>query len=130
MAYRILADIVLVLHFCFVIFVVFGGLLVARRYSIAWLHIPALIWGILVECFLWACPLTTIENSLRGLGGESGYTNGFIDYYVSAVLYMNISPRFRLMLGLLLIGFNLFVYLYIFRRLFISAKLRRKSEIK
>ena len=116
MVYRVLAELVLVLHFCFVIFVVLGGLLVLRRRWIAWIHLPAVVWGILVECFFWACPLTTLENWLRELGGEAGYTTGFIDYYVSAVLYIPLSPQIRVMIGLLLIGFNLFVYLYLFRR--------------
>jgi hypothetical protein len=118
MAYRILADLVLTLHFCFVLFVVFGGLLALRRRWIASLHLPAVVWGVLVECFFWACPLTTLENSLRQLGGESGYTDGFIDHYVSAILYARISPQFRITLGLLLIGLNLLVYWYVFRRRF------------
>ena len=113
MAYRILAEIVLVLHFCFVIFTVLGGLLVLRRRWIAWLHIPAIVWGIIIEFFWWSCPLTTLENWLRELGGEAGYATGFIDYYVSAVLYAPLSPQARTMLGLLLVGFNLLVYLYI-----------------
>jgi uncharacterized membrane protein (DUF485 family) len=116
MTYRILADLVLILHFCFVLFVVFGGLLALRRRWIALLHLPAVIWGILVECFLLACPLTTLENSLRYLGGESGYTDGFINHYISAVLYANISPQFRITLGLLLIGLNMLVYWYVFRQ--------------
>ncbi|HEV8158064.1 MAG: DUF2784 domain-containing protein [Acidobacteria bacterium] len=118
MAYRILADLVLTLHFCFVLFVVFGGLLALRRRWVASLHLPAVVWGVLVECFFWACPLTTLENSLRQLGGESGYTDGFIDHYVSAILYARISPQFRITLGLLLIGLNLLVYWYVFRRRF------------
>jgi len=118
MAYRILADLVLTLHFCFVLFVVFGGLLALRRRWVALLHLPAVVWGVLVECFFWACPLTTLENSLRQLGGESGYTDGFIDHYVSAILYARISPQFRITLGLLLIGLNLLVYWYVFRRRF------------
>ncbi|HLM62428.1 MAG TPA: DUF2784 domain-containing protein [Pyrinomonadaceae bacterium] len=119
MAYRVLAELVLVLHFCFVIFVVLGGLLVLRRRRIAWLHLPAVIWGILIEFFWWACPLTTIENRLRELGGEAGYATGFIDYYVSAVLYAPLSPQVRILFGLLLIGFNLAVYFYIFQKRFI-----------
>jgi len=118
MEYRILADLVLILHFCFVLFVVFGGLLALRRRWVASLHLPAVVWGVLVECFFWACPLTTLENSLRQLGGESGYTDGFIDHYVSAILYARISPQFRITLGLLLIGLNLLVYWYMFRRRF------------
>ena len=119
MAYRVLAEIVLVLHFCFVIFVVLGGLLVLRRHRLAWLHVPAVIWGVLIEFLWWACPLTTLENRLRQLGGEAGYETGFIDYYVSAVLYAPLSPEMRVTLGLLLIGFNLLVYLYLLRRHFL-----------
>ncbi len=116
MTYRILAEIVLVLHFCFVIFTVLGGLLVLRRRWIAYLHLPAVFWGILIEFFWWACPLTTLESWLRELGGEAGYATGFIDYYVSAVLYTPLSPQIRVTLGLLLIGFNLFIYFYVFSR--------------
>jgi hypothetical protein len=116
MAYRFLADLVLILHLCFVVFVVLGGLLVLRRRSVAWLHIPALIWGVLVEVFLWACPLTTIENSLRQLGGEAGYEGGFIDHYISMLLYADISPQFRIALGFALLGINLIVYGYLLRR--------------
>jgi len=120
-AYRVLAEIVLALHFCFVVFVIFGGLLVLRRRSIAWLHLPAVAWGILIEFFWWTCPLTTLENRLRELGGEAGYATGFIDYYVSAVLYAPLSPQVRIALGLLLVGFNLFIYLHLLRRRFSPA---------
>ena len=122
MTYRILAEIVLVLHFCFVIFLVLGGLLVLRWHRIAYLHLPAVVWGILIEFFWWACPLTTLENHLRGLGGEAGYATGFIDYYVSAVLYMPLTPQIRVLLGLSLIGMNLLVYLYILRRYFLPRQ--------
>ena len=116
MLYRLSADFVLIIHFCFVLFVVFGGLLVLRRRVVAILHVPAVIWGILIEFFWWTCPLTTIENWLRQRGGDSGYENGFIDYYVSLVLYMPLSPSVRFALGFLLIGLNLFFYRYAFRR--------------
>jgi len=118
MAYRVLAEIVLVLHFCFVIFVVLGGLLVLRWHWLAWLHVPAVVWGVLIEFLWWACPLTTLENRLRQFGGEAGYETGFIDYYLSAVLYAPLAPEMRITLGLLLIGFNLLIYLYLLRRYF------------
>lgn len=124
MTYRILAEIVLVLHFCFVIFVVFGGLLVLRRRWIAWLHLPAVAWGIVIEFFWWACPLTSLENYLREAGGEAGYTNGFIDYYITAILYTPLSPNIRIALGLLLIIFNLIVYSYLLRRYFFKTAAR------
>ena len=120
MIYRLLADAVLVLHFCFVVFVIFGGLLVLRRRRFAWLHLPAVVWGILIEFFWWTCPLTVLENYLRQLGGEAGYAEGFVDYFVSFVLYSPLSPSVRLALGLLLLIFNLAVYRFAFRRVKIA----------
>jgi len=110
MTYRILAELVLVIHFCFVLFVVLGGLLVLRWRSIIWLHIPAFTWGVSVQCFFLACPLTPLENWFRRLGGESGYAGGFIEHYISAILYADISRGFQVMLGILLIGVNVLVY--------------------
>ena len=87
MIYRALADAVLVLHLGFVLFVVLGGLLVLRWPTLAWLHIPAAIWGVLIEFTGWICPLTPLENSFRERGGEAGYSGGFIQHYIQPLLY-------------------------------------------
>ena len=116
MAYRILAEFVLVIHFCFVLFVVLGGLLALRWRSIIWLHLPAFVWGILVQCFFWSCPLTPLENWFRRLGGESGYSGGFVEHYISAILYANVSREFQLVLGVLQVGVNVMVYSLVFIR--------------
>src|SRR5690349_1382695 len=71
--YRILADLVLVLHLGFVVFVVLGGLLVLRWPAIMALHIPAAVWGVMIEFTGWLCPLTPLENWLHVRGGELGY---------------------------------------------------------
>lgn len=116
MIYRNLADLVLILHFCFVLFVVFGGLLALRRRYILWLHFPAIFWGILVEFFQLPCPLTDLENWFKRLGGEQGYEGGFIEYYVSAILYAHVTPQLQMMLGFALIFINSLIYFYVFRR--------------
>ena len=110
MFYRLTADAVLFLHLCFVIFLMFGGLLVLRRRRLALIHLPAVVWGVLIEFFQWTCPLTTLENYLRTAGGERGYDGGFIDYFVSLVLYTPLSANTRFALGALLLAFNLFIY--------------------
>lgn len=116
MFYRLLADFTLIFHFCFVLFAVFGGLLVLRWRSVMWLHIPALVWGIIVEVFLLTCPLTEFENRFRVLGGEAGYSGGFVEHYVSMILYANIGYWFHFALGFILLMINLLVYSYIFAR--------------
>jgi len=85
--YRSLADLVVVLHLTFVLFVLLGALLVLRWPLLAWLHLPAAIWGVLIEYTGWLCPLTPLENSLRDRGGEAGYSGGFIPHYIQPVLY-------------------------------------------
>ena len=110
MLYRGLADLIFLLHFGFVLFVVFGGILVVYRRFFLYLHLPALFWGILIEFFQIACPLTDLENNLRRLGGEAGYSGGFVEYYITAILYPSITPQFQMFLGLILVTFNLLVY--------------------
>ena len=116
MIYRVLAEVVPIVHFCFVLFVVLGGLLVLRWPSVLWLHLPAFIWGVLVQCFLWACPLTPLENWFRRSGGRSTYAGGFVDHYISSILYANVSRRFQAALGLLLIALNVVIYLFVLIR--------------
>ncbi|HXH69777.1 MAG TPA: DUF2784 domain-containing protein [Pyrinomonadaceae bacterium] len=114
MIYRILADAVLVSHFAFVIFIIFGGLLVLRRRIVLFIHLPALVWGIFVQIFLWQCPLTPLENWFRHLGGEAGYSGGFIEYYILMLLYPGIGFWIHILLGLILLAINLAVYSYVF----------------
>lgn len=116
MIFRFLADLILILHFCFVLFAVFGGALILLRRSVLYLHLPAVLWGILVEVFQMPCPLTTLENLLRRLGGETEYAGGFIEHYVSMILYPTITPQFQIFLGILLAATNLLVYSTVIRR--------------
>jgi hypothetical protein len=87
MANRILADCVVVVHLGFVLFVALGGMLVLRRRSIMWLHLPAVAWGVVVELAGWTCPLTPLENWLRGVDEEASYGGGFVEHYLLAILY-------------------------------------------
>lgn len=120
MIYRGLADLILILHFCFVLFVVFGGLLVLYKRSAMRFHLPALVWGILVEFLQLPCPLTFLENYLRQLGGDAGYDGGFIEHYVLMILYWDISTSVQMLLGVCLVAVNLVVYAFVFQ----SRKLR------
>lgn len=116
MLYRGLADFVFIIHLCFVIFAIFGGLLALRWRWLAWLHLPALIWAVAVEFFQLFCPLTTLENYFIRQSGEQGYAGGFIEYYVSAVLYLNVTALTQMILGAILLIFNVVVYCFYFKR--------------
>lgn len=117
MTWRLLADAVLVIHFAFIVLVVFGGLLAAWRRRLAWLHLPALAWGIWVQFTGRICPLTPLENQLRRLGGEAGYSGGFIEHYLLATIYPDgLTRSLQLGLGIALIVINLLAYAWAFRR--------------
>ena len=111
MIYRLLADVVVVLHGLFVVFVVFGGLLVLRWPRVAWLHVPAALWGVLIEFSGWVCPLTPLEKALRHRAGEVGYAGDFIDHYVVAALYpAGLTRATQFVLGGAALALNVGVY--------------------
>lgn len=118
MWYRFLADILVVLHFGFTLFVALGGLLVLGHPRLAWAHLPAAAWGATVEFTGWICPLTPWEQSLRQLGGQAGYSGGFIEHYLIPLLYPpGLTTSIQLVLGLLVLAVNGALYWAVFRRL-------------
>jgi hypothetical protein len=109
--YRALADLVLVVHLAFVLFVVLGGLLVLKWPRLAWLHVPAAVWGVLIEYKGWICPLTPLENSFRARGGGAGYSGGFIEHYIQPLLYpAGLTRGTQIVLGSLALLVNLTAY--------------------
>jgi len=87
MAYAFAAVLVLAFHLGFVLFVVFGAVLVLRRPRLAWLHLPAAAWGVFIELTGRGCPLTLLENLLRLRAGLEGYAGGFLEHYILWLLY-------------------------------------------
>ena len=108
---RLTADAVALLHLAFVLFVVFGGLLVWRWPRLAWLHLPAAAWGALIEFAGWICPLTPLENDLRQVIGQAGYAGGFIDHYLWPLLYpTGLTREWQWALGAGVLALNSVVY--------------------
>jgi hypothetical protein len=117
MIYRVLADLILVTHFAFAVFTVLGGLLVLRWRPVLWAHLASLLWGVVIQWANWTCPLTPLENRLREAGGQAGYGGGFVEHYVSTVLYPeSLTVELRYLLGAALIAVNIVVYGYAFLR--------------
>lgn len=107
----IAADFVVLLHFAFILFVVFGAFLVIKWKRLAWLHLPAAMWGALIEFAGWICPLTPLENMLRRAGGERVYSMGFVEHYVLPLIYPAALTRdIQVALGLGVVAINTLVY--------------------
>ena len=107
MGYRALADLVVVLHFAFVLFTVLGGLFVFRWRWFPWIHLPAAMWGGFVEVTGRVCPLTVLENWLRRAGGGTGYERDFIERYVVPIVYPpGLTREIQLALGAIVVVVN------------------------
>jgi hypothetical protein len=117
MVYRALADLVLVLHLAFIVFVVAGGLLALRWRWAPLLQLPAACWGVFIEVSGGVCPLTPLENALRHSAGSSGYPGGFIEQYLVPVVYPSaLSHPVQLGLAGMVVFVNTFVYLLVLRK--------------
>lgn len=114
MGYRILADLVVLAHFGFIVFVLLGGLLAFRCRWIPWLHVPAVAWGGFIEVSGRICPLTPLENSLRRAGGLNNYSQSFIEHYIVPVVYpAELTREIQIVIGFVLIGLNVVIYGYL-----------------
>ena len=117
MMYAWLADLVIGVHFLFIVFTVAGGALALRWRWIPWLHLPALVWGATVEFTGWVCPLTPLENALRRAAGAATYTQGFVEHYLMPLIYpAGLTREWQWVLGGLLLVINAAVYALVWRR--------------
>ncbi len=99
------------------VFVVLGGIVVFHVPKLAWLHLPAVAWGALIEFAGWICPLTPLEQSLRALAGERGYAGGFVEHYLLPILYpAGLTREIQIGLGLAVLIVNGAAYFLIVRR--------------
>ena len=114
MAFRFFADLVVLVHFGFIVFVVLGGLLAFRWKWLPWLHIPAMAWGGFIELSGRICPLTPLENALRRAGGLKEYSQSFIEQYIIPLVYpVGLTRELQIVMGLVLIGLNILIYGYL-----------------
>src|SRR6266700_4719961 len=117
--FRLLTDLVIALHFAFLLFIVAGGFL-ARRYR--WLiapHLLAAAWGVYVEAMPGLiCPLTPLENALALRAGGAGYSGTFIAHYLVPIIYPDgLTRAVQWMLAALVVVINVAVYLWPRRRI-------------
>ena len=109
--YAPLADALVVIHLAFIVFVVVGGALVLRWPKAAFIHLPAAVWGAVIEFTGWICPLTPLENAFRNLSGAGAYSGDFIQRYLIPVIYpSNLTAETQCVLGSLVVIVNILFY--------------------
>jgi hypothetical protein len=105
------ADIIVLVHLGFILFVALGGILVVKWRKVAFLHLPCALWGVLIAFGGWICPLTPLEMHFRQLAGQTGYDGGFIDHYVMPLVYpAGLTRGMQIAFGVTILTVNLLVY--------------------
>ena len=116
--YEIAANLILIVHFIFILFVIFGALLFFASTKIIFIHIPAFIWGSYIELTNSICPLTYLENWLLQKANLTTYSEGFIQNYLVPIVYpLNLTKDIQIYLGITLIVINIVIYAFIFNKL-------------
>jgi hypothetical protein len=111
------ADLIVLLHFSFILFVLLGALLLLRWRKLIWLHLPAVVWGAWVELSGWICPLTPLENWFRVLAGKEGYEGGFTEEYLLPLIYPeDLTRELQIAIGVGVLMLNLLIYAWLYRR--------------
>lgn len=117
MAYQLSASTVVALHFAFIVFVVFGVVLVARNVGWACVHLPAVAWVAYIEFSGSICPLTPLENMLRERAGIAGYAGGFVEHYLLPIIYpTGLTSALQFSLGVFVVVVNAMAYAWIWQR--------------
>ena len=115
--YGTLSVLVVLFHFAFILFVMFGGLLALRFARAPFVHVPAAAWGAWIELSGGICPLTPLENHLRRAAGSAEYPGGFIEHYVLRIVYPpGLTPEIQIGLGVGAVLLNVAIYAWVIRR--------------
>lgn len=117
LTFRIAAEALVVIHLGFILFVILGGLTLFRWPRLIWIHLPAAVWGALVELVGAPCPLTPLENRLRIAGNAEAYGGGFIDHYIVPIVYPpGLTREIQVVLGAVVLAVNFFIYFKLLTR--------------
>ena len=109
--YRMLADAVVIVHLGFIVFVVTGGFLAVFFPKIIWVHLPCVVWGIVVELAGYVCPLTPLENLFRDMSGNGRYSGDFVKHYIEPLIYPEgLTREIQVVLAALVILVNTGIY--------------------
>lgn len=106
-----MADFILILHLCFIIFVIVGGIFIFVKPRLAWIHLPMVLWAALVNFMGWVCPLTPLENFYREAERQPEYNSSFIEQYLTPVIYPNsLGDQLGTILGISVLAWNFLIY--------------------
>ncbi|OGL40732.1 MAG: hypothetical protein A3C43_10610 [Candidatus Schekmanbacteria bacterium RIFCSPHIGHO2_02_FULL_38_11] len=111
MLYKLSADFVIILHFLWILFIIFGALWGRYNRAVRNIHIASLLFSIVSQIFFWICPLTHLEVWLHEQYDPSlAYPSSFITHYLEEMIYVQISSRTILILTFVIVGMSGVIY--------------------
>jgi len=127
---RLLADVVLIVHGLFVLFVVLGLVLIPVGAYWHWrwirnpwfrlIHLAAIVFVVVQSWLGGTCPLTEWESRLRVAAGEAGYSRSFIQHWLGKILFFDLNP------GVFTVGYTLFASLVLLAWLWVPPRVHRR----
>ncbi len=112
--YELTANFALIIHFAFIIFVLFGAILFFVLTKTIFLHLPVLLWGIYIELTHSICPLTHLENWFLQKADLKIYSEGFIQNHLVPIVYpKHLTEDLQIYLAIAIVVINLIIYGFI-----------------
>jgi|MudIll2142460700_1097286.scaffolds.fasta_scaffold10935_4 hypothetical protein len=111
MLFRILADIVVFIHFLWIVFLISGACAGRIYQTVKYIHIGGLAFAFMLQVFDWYCPLTHLEVWLRAHHDPGRlYAGSYIIHYLEKIIYIEVERWVILVLTIVLCGMNAWIY--------------------
>jgi hypothetical protein len=109
--FSVIADIVVLVHFLWIVFLIIGAVAGVRYRAVKIVHLAALAFAFVIQIFGWYCPLTHLEIWLRNRHDPGlSYAGSFIAHYLEKIVYLDVSYNTIFVLTIVLIVFNAVIY--------------------
>jgi hypothetical protein len=117
MVYRLLGDAVITLHFLWILFILFGLLIVGKYGRLIWVHLGGLAFTLILNIGGWFCPLTYLENHLYSLyNRQLTYAGSFVGQYLQKLIYLDVGEVYLRIAAVIWVAINLGGYVYLFKK--------------
>ena len=117
MLYRLLGDAVIILHFLWILFILFGLLIGIKYGRLIWVHLGGLIFTLILNIGGWFCPLTYLENHLyRLFNPQLAYAGSFIGRYLQKLIYLDVDEACLRIAAVIWVAVNIGGYVLLFRK--------------
>ena len=114
--WRVIAAVLAAFHVAYVLFVLFGALLIPVWPPMIWIHLAAVAWAGGTMIGNLGCPVTTWEKDALRRAGRDPYPEGFLQHHVLRRVFPEENARRNhVLLGLFAIGLNAALYLAVLR---------------